>query len=98
MNPLGAKLRQMIEKQRQQIKAEAKEKAEKEVEEAAAKEAKEAEEEAEVALMTPRTLGDVQEPLPPKSNLVYTRHYPMPHHLNLNDSTKKKINTLLLKR
>ena len=98
MNPLGAKLRQMIEKQRQQIKAEAKEKAEKEVEEAAAKEAKEAEEEAEVALMTPRTLGDVQEPVPPKPNLVYTRHYPMPHHLNLNDSTKKKINTLLLKR
>ena len=100
MKPLGAKLRQMIEKQRVQIQAENAEKAAKEAEDTAAavadKEVEEEEEEAEAALMTPRTLGDVQEPLPPKPNLVYTRHYPMPHHLNLNDSTKKKINTLLL--
>ena len=48
--------------------------------------------------MTPRTLGDVEEPVPPKPNLVYKRHFPMPENLKLNDSTKKKINTLLLKR
>ena len=95
MKPLGAKLRQMIEKQRLQIQAEAKEKAEKEAEDAAVKEAEEKE---EAEIMTPRTLGDVKEPVPPKPNLVYKRNYPMPTHLNLNDSTKKKINTLLLKR
>ena len=73
MKPLGAKLRQMIEKQRLQIQAEAKEKAEKENEDAAVKESEEneAEEKEAAEIMTPRTLGDVEEPLPPKPNLVY---------------------------